>query len=364
VVVGAGPAGSAAAWHLATAGHPVLLVDKARFPRDKSCGDGLTGGAIAELARMGLRPNDVKGCQWIDRTSFVSPSGRPVGLSTGGDGIGPWLGAVSREELDKQLLDRARAAGAVVVEGDRVDAVRAVSNGVEVDLEGGTTFRPEAVIAADGAWSSVRRSIEGSAAQLSKWQASRVYVDRVEGPGANQAFVWFDADLLPGYAWSFPLGGGRANVGVGALRGAGGGGAWIVRRTERLLEEAATVLGAAARPSGRPLVWPIPTDLRRSRLTALDGRVLFVGDAAGATDPMTGEGIAEALMTGRLAAAAVASGRPGDYARLAWRALGGRHRRRSRCSRLLSRPPIASLGLAVADLSPWTRRQFAGWVFR
>jgi len=188
-------------------------------------------------------------------------------------------------------------------------------------------------------------------------------MDQVDGAAADQAFVWFDADLLPGYAWSFPLGGGRANLGVGALRGAGGGGAWIVRRTEQLVEQAATLLGPGARPIDRPLVWPIPTDLRRSRLVALDGRVLFVGDAAGATDPMTGEGIAEALMTGRLAAEAVTSGRPADYARLAWRALGGRHRRRARCSRLLSRPPIARIGLAVADLSPWTRRQFAGWVF-
>ena len=361
--MGGGPAGSAAAWHLATAGLPVLLIDKAQFPRDKSCGDGLTGGAVDELDRMGLRPSDLKSGQWVHQTNFVSPSGRALPLDTGGNGLGPWLGAVTRENLDKQLLDRAQAAGAIVVEGNKVETVRAAPGGVEVDIENGTTFRSNAVIAADGAWSSVRRSIEGSASELSKWQASRLYVEHVDGPGADQAFVWFDADLLPGYAWSFPLGGGRANLGVGALRGAGGGGAWIVRRTERLLEEAAAVLGPRARPSGRPVVWPIPTDLRRSRLAALDGRVMFVGDAAGATDPMTGEGIAEALMTGRLAAEAVVSGRPGDYTRLAWAALGGRHRRRARCSRLLSHAPIARLGLAVADLSPWTRRQFTGWVF-
>lgn len=365
VVVGAGPAGSSAAFHLARAGHPVLLVDRARFPRDKACGDGLTAPAVRELAAFGLDPGSMSTWKEISGTSFVSPGGREVRLDTASHG-GPWFAVAARAELDATLVARAREAGAEVLEGARLVEAAATPEGLRLHLDDGLEVWADTAVGADGAWSPLRRALEGpTEPRIAKWHSSRAYVEGVDGPAAERAYVWFDADLLPGYAWSFPLGDGRVNLGVGALRETGGGGGWIVRRTEQLLDSppARLALGAGARPSGRALVWPIPTEMRRYRLTGANGRVLYAGDAADATDPMTGEGIAEAILTGRLAAEAVAAGDPGGYARSAWKALGHRHYRRARCSWLLRSRALAGAGLAVADTGGWTRRLFTGWVF-
>ena len=365
VVVGAGPAGAAAAIVLARAGRRVILADRAQFPRDKCCGDGITGAALPRLRQLGLEPARVASWTNVARSVFVSPSGREVPLATG-DARPSVLAIATRLNLDAALVDLARDAGARVLEEARLEAATVSAESVTLEFESAGTLRAPHVIAADGAWSPTRRALDRTReADLPKWQAARAYVDGVVGPAATEALVWFDADLLPGYAWSFPLGGGRANVGVGTLRSAGGGGGWIVRRLAQLLEsdQARAALGHGSNQPTRTVVWPIPTELKRSNLMAGGGRVLFAGDAVGATDPMTGEGIAEALQTGTLAAEALAAGRPGTYVSSAARALVWRHRRRQLCSSLLRSPALASTGLAVADRSDWTRRQFTRWIF-
>ena len=115
----------------------------------------------------------------------------------------------------------------------------------------------------------------------------------------------FEQDLLPGYAWVFPLPGGRANVGFGVLRGPGVDGKWIKATWRDLLTRHSmrAVLGPDAEPEAPHRAWPIPTAYDPDRL--VDGRVLFTGDAASVVDPMTGEGIAQAIETGVLAADAV-----------------------------------------------------------
>lgn len=364
VVVGAGPAGSAAAIVLARAGKRVILADRARFPRDKCCGDGITGAALNQLRQLGLNPKEVRSWQYVDRSVFVSPSGRTVALPTGRPDA-EILAIATRTDLDAALVALARAAGAEVVEEARLGAASADAAGVTFMFDGVGTLQAPYAIAADGAWSPTRRALDDSPHQLPKWQAARTYVDGVEGRAGSEARVWFDADLLPGYAWSFPLGDGRANVGVGALRTAGGGGGWIVRRLAALLEAEHVQAFLSATPTNptRTVVWPIPTELERRNLIGGAGRVLFAGDAAGATDPMTGEGIAEALQTGVLAAEALVANRPGAYVSSAGRALVWRHRRRQLCSNLLRSRLLAAAGLSVVDQSAWTRRQFTRWIF-
>lgn len=365
VVVGAGPAGAAAATVLATSGKRVILADRARFPRDKACGDGITGAALPRLRDLGLDPRRVASWKYVEGSVFVSPSGRPVSLGTGAQKRP--LAIATRSDLDAALVEVARKAGARVVEEARLMDASVSNGGVALEFGAMGTLRAPHVIAADGAWSPTRKALAGATAQprLPKWQAARTYLEGVTGPAAAEARVWFDTDLLPGYAWSFPLGGGGANVGVGALRTAGGGGGWIVRRLGELLktDHVASFLGGAAAQPSRTVVWPIPTEVKRSELVAGEGRVLFAGDAVGATDPMTGEGIAEALQTGVLAAEALAAGRPRDYFASAGRALVWRHRRRQLCSNLLRMRALATAGLAVADTSNWTRRQFTRWIF-
>lgn len=365
IVVGAGPAGAAAAIVLARSGRRVILADRASFPRDKCCGDGITGAALPRLTELGLDPGRVASWREVDQSVFVSPSGRGVPLSTGRSGTGV-LAIATRADLDAALVDVARAAGARVVEEARLETASLSADCVTVGFAGLGVLRAPYVLAADGAWSPTRRALDtDSEPELPKWQAARTYVDGVSGAAATEARVWFDADLLPGYAWSFPLADGRANVGVGALRTAGGGGGWIVRRLAALLEagHVRRFLGDTAASPTRTVVWPIPTELRRANLIGGGGRVLFAGDAVGATDPMTGEGIAEALQTGVLAAQALAAERPSQYVSGAARALVWRQRRRQLCSNLLRSRTLATAGLTVADSNDWTRRQFTRWIF-
>jgi flavin-dependent dehydrogenase len=184
----------------------------------------------------------------------------------------------------------------------------------------------------------------------------------------DRLWVLFERDLLPGYAWVFPLPGGGANVGYGVLRADGRSGRdlkalWPELLTRPVLRD---ILGPAARATEPVRAWPIPTRYDPTRLS--NGRVLFAGDAAGVVDPMTGEGIAQALETGALAAEAVATAGEPDavssrYRRSVERALGRDLRFASALQTLLRSPVGARGAIAAAGLAPWTRRNFARWMF-
>ncbi len=178
----------------------------------------------------------------------------------------------------------------------------------------------------------------------------------------------FEQDLLPGYAWVFPLPGGGANVGYGVLRADGRRGRDLKALWPEVLARPALreILGwTCARDRAGP-AWPIPTRYDPSRL--VNGRVLFVGDAAGVVDPMTGEGIAQALETGAMAADAIAAGGDPDavatrYRRAVGRTLGRDLRFASALHAVLRYPLGARAAIAAAGLTPWTRRNFARWMF-
>jgi len=188
------------------------------------------------------------------------------------------------------------------------------------------------------------------------------------GPAAADLWIWFEPDLLPGYAWSFPLPGGRANVGFGIQRDAGIAVRDMKDMWPNLLARPAIrdVLGPAAVAEGTHKAWPIPARVDKVPLTAGAGRALFVGDAACATDPMTGEGIAQALLTGRLAAGAVLAGGDdvaGRYEHDVRHQLFADHRLSRLLSRALSHRKGVRIALRVAGSSDWTRRNFGRWLF-
>ncbi len=345
-VVGAGPAGCAAAITARRYGLSVVCVDKAVFPRDKTCGDGLTANALRLLEHLGLSLAAFSATDpaVVRETVLVSPSGRRVVLPLRDDGV--HAAVVERRTLDAALVSLVRDHGVDVREGCEVSSLDALPARV--------------VIAADGHWSPVRRLVEPDAPRdLGEWLAARQYFD---GVGDDRLWVLFERDLLPGYAWVFPLPGGRANVGYGVLRADGRTGRDLKDLWPDLLARASmrAVLGDNARPLGQVRAWPIPTRYSAARLRH-GTRVLFAGDAAGVVDPMTGEGIAQALETGMLAARAVATGE--DYAALVERALGRDLRFASFLQRVLKRPWGARAALRAADLTPWTRRNFARWMW-
>jgi menaquinone-9 beta-reductase len=374
VVVGGGPAGAAAAITLARAGRDVVLVDKAVFPRDKCCGDGLTAAALRELEDLGLRTDAVPDWQVVEDVWVRGPTGRTVSLPMP-RGRGQYAVCAPRAQLDAALLDVARAAGAKVHDGHGLTAARTSDSGrgIELDIQGLGTVRASFAVGADGMWSPLRKSMGASeAGYLGEWHAFRQYFAGV-GPAAAGLWVWFEPDILPGYAWSFPLPGGRANVGFGIHRGRG----IATREMKELWPEILArphvreVLGDGARPEAPHKAWPIPARVSDVPLVAAGGRVLFAGDAACATDPMTGEGIAQALVTGRRAAEAVLSRGVGadpaavgaHYERAVRRDLGADHRLAGALSRAITHRKCVRFALWAAGSSGWARRNFGRWLF-
>jgi flavin-dependent dehydrogenase len=274
-----------------------------------------------------------------------------------------------RRELDAALVELARAAGADVREGTALRDAAQHHDRVVLDTDDGPVAARWA-IAADGMWSPLRKSLGlADPAYRGEWHAFRQYLAGVSPRAARELVVWFEPDLLPGYAWSFPLAGGTANVGFGILRGSGYKVADMGALWRELLARPhiRAFLGPDARPEGPHRAWPIPARVQRA--TLVHGRTLLVGDAAAATDPMTGEGIGQALATGRWAAQAIldhhddAGGARCAYEARVARDLAVDHRFAERLSMVLRSPLGARGAVRVAGLTDWTRRNFARWLF-
>lgn len=389
LVVGAGPAGTAAAIEATRAGLSVTVVDKARFPRPKCCGDGLTTSALRHLEELGFDPTSLPSWQEITGFTLHSPQGRTRTYPLP-ESAGMYAAVARRSELDAELVTLARSAGSRILEDTAVveldqtatQITATVRNKNIVEPVGGrsdhaaggsdtTTISSRFVIAADGMWSTVRKLVDGEqSGYRGDWHAFRQYFTGATGPARDGLMVWFEPDLLPGYFWSFPLGDGAVNVGFGIVRS--GGGKQIQRMKTLwpdLLDRPSIrgALGPHAEPEEAHRAWPIPARLGQLPLTS--GRVVFVGDAAAATDPMSGEGIGQAFETGRLAIACMTEAdmdpvSTGElYRRQLKRTMVADHKMASGLSRLLATPTVAEAVLALTGSSGWTRRNFARWLF-
>ncbi len=370
VVVGAGPAGVAAAVTAARAGLDVVLVDKAPFPRDKCCGDGLTTGALRLLEELGLEPAKVPSWTVADAAWVRSPSGRVVEFPLP-EGHGQYAAIAPRLELDLALIDLARAAGVEVHDGHGLLSATMDHERATVEIDGLGRIDARYVVGADGMWSPLRKHLGlAPAGYLGEWHAFRQYFSGITGTAADRLWVWFEPDLLPGYAWSFPLPDGRANVGFGVRRGRDRRIQDMKRTWPELLERPHIrhALGPDAQADAPHKAWPIPARIDRALLGT--GRALFVGDAAAATDALTGEGIGQALLTGiRATEAIVGAGRAqpeqaqARYAAAVRRELMADHRMSSALGRVLRHERGARGAVRVAGLTGWTRRNFGRWLF-
>jgi menaquinone-9 beta-reductase len=341
VVVGAGPAGTATALG-ALAADPtlrVLLLDRADFPRDKSCGDGIAPEAVDALASVGAG-DVVEGWAPIERLELAGDRARvsralsrPV-----------WV--VPREVFDARLVGHATRAGAVL-RRHRVRDVEVASDAVAVD---GDT-RARVVVGADGAHSVVRSrtGAAGAAGAGRRAIAIRGYAPTPPSRRNTQLIAYGDR-RQPSYAWAFDRGDGLCNVGYGELlddHSTAPSRDLLLGQLDRLVPGA----GGGVR-DWRAHHLP----LSRWRFTQADGPVLLAGDAAGLVNPMTGEGIyyavASGILAGRAAAAAVRAASPhaaGSAYRSALRALLGRHLRHTFVtSRLTTVPAVVDAGIRAA----------------
>ncbi|WP_205473672.1 geranylgeranyl reductase family protein [Nocardioides sp. SYSU D00038] len=328
VVVGAGPAGAATALGALHADPRlrVLLLDRSDFPRDKPCGDGIAPHVLDVLAEVGVTG-------LLDDHRAV----RRLQLARGGLAVDREMTrpsyVVPRRVLDARLVDAARAAGAEV-RRHRVRGLRRGRGPTVVDGRLGA----EVLVGADGAGSVVRRSL--GAGRPRHALALRGYAPTLPGHAGLQV-IRFGTDRQPSYAWSFDRGDGLSNVGYGETLHRGR----PAPSRPRLLEQLEELLPGASAGGTDWRGHLLPLSGPRWRPGA--GRVLLVGDAAGLVNPMTGEGIYYAVLTGvaagRAAARAIAEGDPraagGHYGRATAPALLP-HLRHTAAAALLSRRPV------------------------
>lgn len=316
LVIGGGPAGAAAGFWLAKAGRDVCVLERKAFPRDKTCGDGLTPRAVHQLREMGLEPAIAAQHHRHDGLRAVA-HGITLELPWPEHPVFPSYGyVVRRRDLDQMVADHAAGAGATVLQG--TEAVRPLlrdgllTGAVVKDKASGETreIRARYVIVADGSLSRFGRAL--GAARNKAYPQGIAIRGYFESPISTDPWIESCLDVhdrqghsMPGYGWIFPLGDGTINVGIGLLSTFKG--YKDVNTTHLMTEWAATA----------PERWGIdpeamlapPTGGRLPMAGSVNPKVgpnwLLVGDAAGSINPFNGEGIDYAYETARMAAGLV-----------------------------------------------------------
>ena len=332
IVVGAGPAGSTTAFRLAREGASVLLLDRARFPRDKPCGGGLTGRALRQLplsvAPVVEEEADSLELRFRYRSGFVRRSSEPL------------VSLTQRIRLDQYLAEQAATAGAVFRDGVRVGAMTVAAGSVEVVVDG-RPVRADTLVGADGANGITARSL-GLGADIDFGVAleGNVSYDVADRARFARRLVCELGVVPGGYGWVFPKGA-HVNVGVG---GWGREGPRLRQLLQRLCVEHDLPFDRVEALRGHRLPMRKPA----TRLAA--GRVALVGDAAGLVDPLSGDGMYEAFFSSKLVASAVLDVLSGAATTL--------ERYQYELSRSLAGLAAASWGLKVA-LDRFPRLSFA-----
>ena len=301
LIAGAGPAGASAAIRLARAGRHVLLCDRSEFPRDKACGDGLIADAIAALQLLGLDRRVAEAAYRTTGLLTISPGGTQVRFQS-------TFWVLPRRVLDHILFETAIESGArfehVIVDGPLIEGQRVVGiSGRRPGSQARVELRAPLTMLATGGAAGVLRKFDAHARADASGIAIRTYTRQARAQ-ISELIISLERDLLPGYAWAFPAPDGLMNVGVGALRGRdiGGGEKNLRQRLDALLSGAG-VLGKLLGPQVAVMPYqgaPLRTGLAGTRMHRPG--LVVVGEAAGTTYSLTGEGIGKAMESAILAA--------------------------------------------------------------
>ncbi len=383
VVVGGGPSGAACAYWLAQAGHEVLLIEKKRYPREKTCGDGLTPRSVKQLHDLGLA-DELKGHHRFSGLRSLA-FGRTLELRWPPHPHFPDYGyVITRKDLDHLVAERAVKAGATlweeteatapIVEDGAVAGVRLKPKGASA-TEVGEEVRARYLVVADGANSRVGRAL--GATRDKAYPMGMAIRGYYQSPRHDEPWIESHLDLrdrsgdvLPGYGWIFPMGDGRVNVGVGLLSTSN---QWGEVNTSHLMDafvdQAPASWGIGPETScGAPVGGRLPMALSVGPRVG-PGHVV-VGDAGAGINPFNGEGIAYAYETGRMAAGAVGQALAGggssalvEYERRLQAEYGLYYRVARAFVRVIGRPQLmralVSTGMRSRTLMEWVLRIMA-----
>jgi geranylgeranyl reductase family protein len=311
LIAGAGPAGCAAAYDLARAGKRVLLLDRRSFPRHKACACGLTRKTLAAL-RYSVEPVVERICHEIVLQGDAAAEVRVRTRS-------PICAMAVRERFDAFCLQQTLSMGAELLKIETITALREGPTHVELDIqtaEGARTLTASALVGADGSNGQTRRLATTGTTQDPSWYSHGFALEAcvpyaalpevLPGGDAPTDLVFDFAPLPGGYGWLFPKGD-HINIGVGAFAPSPTVTPTDMKAVTRhlLLDYAQHKLGTRALPhiTGQALGMG-------GHAYVPQGRVLLTGDAAGLVDPLTGEGIHSAIVSGQAAAAAALAPRP------------------------------------------------------
>jgi geranylgeranyl reductase family protein len=309
IIVGSGPSGSAAAMYAQRYGLKILLLDKATFPRDKICGDALSGKSVAILRELQLlnKVRELPGAS-IHRIIFSSPEHTKLEIDLRQSNLGqiPEGFVIRRQHFDGFMFEEAKQRADRCIEGITVTDL-IWENGFVSGVQGrtkdeeGIEFRSRLVLGADGYNSLVARKTGLYRHDPRHWVVALRQYFRNVGGLTDQIELHYVDEVIPGYFWIFPLEEGYANVGIGMLH------EYIKRQNIDLKQALKTVIDSPtfrgrfinAKPVEEPVGWNLPVGSKHRQMVG--NGFMLMGDAAGLIDPFTGEGIGNALYSAKYA---------------------------------------------------------------
>ena len=306
IIAGGGPSGSALAYYLAKQNIKVIVVEAKKFPRDKICGDAVSAVALSELHKMGITGLEAfsKVNEINDVALFIEQEKITVDLERS-EKL-PFRGRViPRLKLDTWIYEAAKNAGAQFIEGARVVNYETSENLVSVELKNGAAkskLKSKIIIGADGSNSTVSRKLNGDKPS-DRYQllGLRVYYENINGP-SDRCDIFFTGDNFPGLFWLFPVGTNTANIGSAMIASTlppnKNHVTDLLQKQFRSNKSFAERVGGG-KMKGKVQGWPLTFQDPKS--TIIGNRVLLVGDAAGLINPLSGDGIQYALLSGRWA---------------------------------------------------------------
>ncbi len=308
IIVGAGPAGCTAALALSECSLNVALIEKSTFPRDKICGDALSPDVIAQLQKL-----PIDSSSFIDgfdkkleckAVRFIAPNYSYSDISLVNYNLSGYISP--RIDFDNYLFEQAKQCkNLTIFEGQEISSIEESPTEVRVLMKSGVRLESPIILGSDGAKSLVKRTLHKEKPDKNHYCAGiRMYFEGVtDFSDLNAVELHFYDELLPGYFWIFPLPDNRANVGIGMLS------SFVSKKNINLKKELISIIKTHPNVKDRfknaTIVddakgFPLPLGSKKRSISG--NRYLLLGDAASLINPLSGEGIANAIRSGRVAA--------------------------------------------------------------